>query len=102
MFSESRYLPFWGEIFYCIVRVFCVFSTVRILDSQKVEDSQKLWILLGLDTVRFLCITSKSYHKEVLSFFCEGVTVQTGEHSSVQDAQAAVRLYTMFRLMRIF
>jgi len=26
-----------------------------------------------------------------------GVTVQTGEHSSVQDSQAAVRLYTMFR-----
>jgi RNA exonuclease 4 len=26
-----------------------------------------------------------------------GVKVQTGEHSSVQDAQAAVRLYTMFR-----
>eukprot|EP00088_Acartia_fossae_P030994 TRINITY_DN3195_c0_g1_i4.p1 TRINITY_DN3195_c0_g1~~TRINITY_DN3195_c0_g1_i4.p1 ORF type:complete len:333 (-),score=49.42 TRINITY_DN3195_c0_g1_i4:174-1172(-) len=26
-----------------------------------------------------------------------GVRVQTGEHSSVQDAQAAVRLYTMFR-----
>jgi hypothetical protein len=33
---------------------------------------------------------------------CEGVTVQTGEHSSVQDAQAAVRLYTMFRLVRMF
>jgi hypothetical protein len=30
------------------------------------------------------------------------VTVQTGEHSSVQDAQAAVRLYTMFRLVRMF
>ena len=26
-----------------------------------------------------------------------GVSVQEGEHSSVQDAQAAVRLYTMFR-----
>jgi len=26
-----------------------------------------------------------------------GVAVQTGEHSSVQDSQAAVRLYTMFR-----
>ncbi len=26
-----------------------------------------------------------------------GVAVQEGEHSSVQDAQAAVRLYTMFR-----
>jgi len=26
-----------------------------------------------------------------------GVVVQTGEHSSVQDSQAAVRLYTMFR-----
>jgi len=26
-----------------------------------------------------------------------GVSVQTGEHSSVQDSQAAVRLYTMFR-----
>ena len=26
-----------------------------------------------------------------------GVRVQTGEHSSVQDSQAAVRLYTMFR-----
>jgi len=26
-----------------------------------------------------------------------GVKVQTGEHSSVQDSQAAVRLYTMFR-----
>merc|ERR1719187_534459 len=26
-----------------------------------------------------------------------GVSVQTGEHSSVQDAQAAMRLYTMFR-----
>lgn len=26
-----------------------------------------------------------------------GVQVQEGEHSSVQDAQAAVRLYTMFR-----
>ena len=26
-----------------------------------------------------------------------GVSVQTGEHSSVQDAQAAVRLYTMVR-----
>jgi len=26
-----------------------------------------------------------------------GVAVQTGEHSSVQDAQAAMRLYTMFR-----
>lgn len=26
-----------------------------------------------------------------------GVTVQQGEHSSVQDAQAAMRLYTMFR-----
>ena len=25
------------------------------------------------------------------------MTVQTGEHSSVQDSQAAVRLYTMFR-----
>ena len=26
-----------------------------------------------------------------------GVSVQQGEHSSVQDAQAAMRLYTMFR-----
>ena len=26
-----------------------------------------------------------------------GVKVQTGEHSSVQDSQAALRLYTMFR-----
>lgn len=26
-----------------------------------------------------------------------GVSVQTGEHSSVQDAQAAMKLYTMFR-----
>ncbi len=26
-----------------------------------------------------------------------GVSVQEGEHSSVQDAQAAMRLYTMFR-----
>jgi len=26
-----------------------------------------------------------------------GVSVQTGEHSSVQDSQAAVRLYTMHR-----
>ena len=26
-----------------------------------------------------------------------GVSVQEGEHSSVQDAQATVRLYTMFR-----
>jgi RNA exonuclease 4 len=26
-----------------------------------------------------------------------GVTVQEGEHSSVQDAQATIRLYTMFR-----
>merc|ERR1712226_467729 len=26
-----------------------------------------------------------------------GVSVQTGEHSSVQDSQAAVRLYTMYR-----
>jgi len=26
-----------------------------------------------------------------------GVAIQTGEHSSVQDSQAAVRLYTMFR-----
>ena len=26
-----------------------------------------------------------------------GVKVQTGEHSSVQDSQAAIRLYTMFR-----
>ena len=26
-----------------------------------------------------------------------GVAVQQGEHSSVQDAQAAMRLYTMFK-----
>ena len=26
-----------------------------------------------------------------------GVTVQQGEHSSVQDAQATMRLYTMFK-----
>ena len=31
-------------------------------------------------------------------FLCiSGVKVQTGEHSSIQDAQAAVRLYTMVR-----
>ena len=27
-----------------------------------------------------------------------GVTVQEGEHSSVQDAQATMRLYTMFMM----
>ena len=27
-----------------------------------------------------------------------GVTIQEGEHSSVQDAQATMRLYTMFMM----
>jgi len=39
-------------------------------------------------------------HSPALRVLCSkilGVQVQKGEHSSVQDAQAAMRLYTMFK-----
>ena len=47
-------------------------------------------------TARFLGV-SRLLKKEPISLIFFQVSVQSGEHSSVQDSQAAVRLYTMHR-----
>uniref|UniRef100_A0A8C7LMU0 RNA exonuclease 4 n=1 Tax=Oncorhynchus mykiss TaxID=8022 RepID=A0A8C7LMU0_ONCMY len=56
----------------------------RIRDTQKYKSFKKI-VKSGRPSLKLLC-------REIL-----GVKVQQGEHSSVQDAQATMRLYTMVK-----
>jgi RNA exonuclease 4 len=61
-------------------------------ERRKIRDTQKCKVFRKINPSLGGLTSLKNLAKTLL-----GITIQEGEHSSVQDAQAAMRLYTMFK-----